>query len=188
MDINKSYQLFGNSISRIKQLLEDSEEDPNNLYLEELNTYTKFFSNEGVRCILNAQQTSQGNIFMGELDNNNHRNGIGLLIFRNGDLYIGDFHEGQFQGEGFYLFDDKNLLYWGEWKHGTQHGKGTVIGVHYKSEGYYKNGKEVKNLYVKNDGRVSTNSDVERKTGCWGYVLIFIILVLLMKMCKFIST
>lgn len=188
MDINESYQLLWNSINRIKQLLKDSKEDPEGLYMEELKAYSDFFSNKGARCIQNALQTSQGNIFIGELDKNNHRDGIGLLIFRNGDLFLGDFREGQFHGEGFYLSNDNYLLYWGEWEHGSQQGKGTVIGVHYKSEGYYKDGKEVKNLYVKDKGHVSTNSNTEKKIGCWGYVLLFLLFVLFMKMCKFIST
>lgn len=107
MGINESYQLLWNSINRIKQLLKDSKEDPGGLYMEELKAYSDFFSNEGARCIQNALQTSQGNIFIGELDKNNHRDGIGLLIFRNGDLFLGDFREGQFHGEGFYLSNDK---------------------------------------------------------------------------------
>ena len=84
------------------------------------------------------------------------RNGYGQLEFlQNGDLYEGEFKEGEITGKGLYIWNNKQQ-YKGDFVKGIKHGKGKYKwpdGFEY--EGEYNNGiREGLGTYKWKDGRV----------------------------------
>jgi hypothetical protein len=60
-------------------------------------------------------------------------NCYGTYTFANGRKYVGDFKDGQFNGQGTSIFEDGEQ-YVGEWKNGSRHGQGTY--THRNGEQY----------------------------------------------------
>lgn len=148
---------------------------------EELNTYIKYsFSNQDWLSKAVFQQLSNG-YFVGELSIEGDRNGTGIYVWNSGDIYIGDYYHGKKHGDGFYYDASSNLTYYGGWENDDKHGHGYVWGPGYESQGYYQNGKEIRNDYVRNESGYHSNntsiSDEEGK-GC-GCLIMIVIAVLI---------
>ena len=61
--------------------------------------------------------------YKGEVENG-VPNGLGFLIFPNGDKYVGEYKDGKRNGRGTFTYNDGKYV--GEWKDGEQHGQGTI--------------------------------------------------------------
>ena len=77
---------------------------------------------------------------------NNKRHGLGIVIWPNGNKYIGEQENGQLHGFGTYFSlaekKFKGDKYTGEYKNGKRHGKGTYLHANgNKYIGEYRNGK-----------------------------------------------
>jgi hypothetical protein len=48
-------------------------------------------------------------IFRGEIDENNKRNGKGVIVYKNGRVYEGDWLDDKRQGRGYELFSNGNV-------------------------------------------------------------------------------
>ena len=71
-----------------------------------------------------------------------------------GDIYVGEFRDDQFHGQGNYIWQDGEL-YVGEWKDGDFHGQGTYTFLDgATNEGIFENGEF---LYAKNDSTDNNN-------------------------------
>ena len=110
---------------------------------------------------------NNGEKYIGEWDNYNHRNGRGIHIFINNNIYYGYWERNKMKGIGKLIkfstkidnldiiFNEKNLpFYYGEWDNNLEDGKGEEI---WKDEslyrGEYKKGfKEGKGLLILKDG------------------------------------
>ncbi len=68
---------------------------------------------------------SNGDKYVGELDDESFLTGHGEYTFANGEKYIGQLIKGIWHGNGSYHYDDGEL-YVGEYKEGLRHGKGTL--------------------------------------------------------------
>lgn len=69
-------------------------------------------------------------MYDGELDNNNKKNGFGVLYAKNGDTYRGQFKDDLFEGKGFIHYNDSENdgdKYDGEWQKGAKSGKGIYV-------------------------------------------------------------
>ena len=49
------------------------------------------------------------------------------MIYKNGDVYIGDWNKGEKHGIGNYFCNKSQNSYEGYWKNGKKHGKGIFI-------------------------------------------------------------
>lgn len=65
-------------------------------------------------------------------------NGHGTFKDSIGDKYVGQFKDGEFDGEGTYFYTNGAGKYVGQWKNGKMHGKGTI---------YYYNGTKVSGIF-----------------------------------------
>jgi hypothetical protein len=79
-------------------------------------------------------ENSGDDIYIGETKDNKY-NGVGILKKKNGDIYCGQFLNGNPHGNLNYYTDDI-LCYKGEWQEGKWNGNGT----HYFPDGEYKTG------------------------------------------------
>ena len=52
--------------------------------------------------------------------------GDGLMEFKNGDKYLGEWKDSKIEGLGKKFIYMDNLYYFGEWKNGKLHGMGCV--------------------------------------------------------------
>ena len=82
-------------------------------------------------------------VYKGQLENGKP-NGLGVLIYPNGWKYVGEFKDGQLNGQGTETFSGK--VYTGEWVKGEKHGQGQMIHSHkilygHKEVGEWKNNK-----------------------------------------------
>lgn len=97
-------------------------------------------------------------IYIGNIDSNCNRSGIGKLFYINGDIYEGKFIDNKINGYGKYYFKSENY-YEGEFKNELKHGKGTFyfgsnnIAYNYdKLEGEWVNNECIScKLYLKNN-------------------------------------
>ncbi len=66
--------------------------------------------------------------------------GEGTLEKSNGDTYVGEFQNGQFNGQGTYRWRDPNYEYKGWFMNGLFHGQGTFKNQSGLYEGEFKKG------------------------------------------------
>ena len=117
--------------------------------------------------------------FVGSTDEDGDESGEGIYMYDNGDIYLGSYIEGRRHGEGFYYYASRNLIYYGGWDADDKHGHGYVWGPGYESQGYYKNGKEIRRDFVRNGSNYSSNTSVseEEGKGCGCLILIAIAVI-----------
>eukprot|EP01084_Bolivina_argentea_P031252 57841_1 len=95
------------------------------------------------------------------------RNGIGKMIWTNGDVYEGEWKNGKRDGYGRYMYKSGNI-YYGNYKDGKRNGYGTYL---YKSgsihQGYYKDDKKSGyGKYVWSNGNIYTgNYENDKRNG-----------------------
>ena len=70
---------------------------------------------------------------------------LGLYIFANGDIYEGEFENGNRQGQGTYTWTDQSY-YKGEWLADKMNGKGIYANSEIELEGYFENDNFVRPL------------------------------------------
>lgn len=71
---------------------------------------------------------------------NSKKNGLGILVYTNGNYYFGEFQDDNFQGYGtIYLKNGEN--YAGQWANGKMHGLGIVKSNTQNNAGIWKEGK-----------------------------------------------
>lgn len=70
---------------------------------------------------------------------------LGLYIFANGDIYEGEFENGNRQGQGCYTWTDQSY-YKGEWLADKMNGKGIYANSEIELEGYFENDNFVRPL------------------------------------------
>lgn len=63
---------------------------------------------------------------------------LGLYIFANGDIYEGEFENGNRQGQGKYTWTDQSY-YQGEWLTDKMNGKGLYVNAEIELEGVFEN-------------------------------------------------
>lgn len=78
-------------------------------------------------------ETEQGK-YDGEIDENGLCSGVGKFYYKNGDVYDGEWKDGQRHGKGKMIYSDG--YYVGEWKNGVREGKGKDV----FANGYYYEG------------------------------------------------
>lgn len=101
------------------------------------------------RCVKGNCRNGEGIMVFKKGDNykgqfkNGQLHGVGRLRLHNGDVYIGNFSNGLFHGKGRYKFNNGDN-YFGYWQKGHMHGKGTyTTSSGRKKIGTYQNGKLV---------------------------------------------
>ena len=67
-------------------------------------------------------ETEDGDTYTGTLNNKGLRHGYGLVIFKEGGFYIGEWQDDFAQGQGLHVEHD-NTVSEGKWKHNMLHGK-----------------------------------------------------------------
>jgi len=55
------------------------------------------------------------------------KEGRGVMLFVNGDLYNGEWHDNKMHGRGTYYFNMENCIYSGEFKEGELTGRGFIF-------------------------------------------------------------
>jgi len=94
---------------------------------------------------------------------NGKKHGQGVLSFKNGDKYVGQWHADKKHGQGTYIYADGEK-YVGQWENGNMHGEGTSFFTsgnkftgqwqNDKKQGrgtyFFKNGDKWEGSYVKN--------------------------------------
>ena len=68
---------------------------------------------------------SNGDSYVGKIDDNGLRNGKGKYTYANGDVYVGEYRNGRKNGKGIYEWVNGNV-YDGDWLANKRHGKGKV--------------------------------------------------------------
>ena len=78
------------------------------------------------------------------------KDGHGLLVYQNGDMYYGEFKRDQRSGRGLYLYASNHTLYDGLWSMNTKEGKGVLYmnDKQYNELYYFMNGEVVKKEYL----------------------------------------
>lgn len=78
------------------------------------------------------------NIYVGQMaDNNRDKTGTGMSLSKNGNLYVGDFHNGKFSGYGMMIVGENGKIanvpgtafYVGDWIDNKKEGVGTCYGA-----------------------------------------------------------
>lgn len=81
-------------------------------------------------CILCGKGEAK---YKGEEDEKGECHGKGKFTFANGNIYVGEFFHGQFQGWGRMIFKKGGRVFCGQFKDGMSHGKGKDVegGIEY---------------------------------------------------------
>lgn len=81
-----------------------------------------------------AQIKSEGFNYIGVLNADFNRQGLGINFFKNGEKYLGEFKANAFNKHGFYKYEPKkengkinSEFYWGFWQNGVKDVKGVQI-------------------------------------------------------------
>lgn len=99
-------------------------------------------------CIntFSKKRFANGEIIEGFFENGKIH-GVGTHTLPNGNYYIGNFKEGNYDGYGIYSWKSEGMIYYGTWQKGLQNGYGyqlknskTVVA------GYYTNGKLTRDM------------------------------------------
>ena len=100
-------------------------------------------------------------VYLGEVDSNHRRHGIGVYVFNNGQVF------------------------WGEWSAGENDGRGHIWQVNYESEGIYAKGREKTNMYTRTPQGYkrggNSNSSSSSSGGCCGLIVGGIIIFMILK-------
>ena len=92
--------------------------------------------------------------YEGEIENGKP-NGMGKLIFKNGDYYEGKWMDGELNGQGTFKFSDGGK-YEGEWMSGKYHGTGTLtFSDGLKKVGEFKKGSDWNTKWYKPNGDIA---------------------------------
>lgn len=144
----------------------------------ELSRYASYFKDYSWAENAVYENYSNG-AYIGE-ERNGKRHGIGMYVFNSGDLYIGEWFDGNRDGYGFYYSYSQNSVYYGEWCNGLREGKGHIWRPGYESEGIYSNGKEVRNMYVRNSSGYHSNysSGSSGGNGGWCGIIVFVLILI----------
>ena len=142
---------------------------------EELYEYASYFKNYSWSEKATYESYSNG-AYIG-MKKNGKRHGVGMYVFNDSDVYIGDWVDGNCEGYGFYYYYSQGIVYWGQWKNDEREGKGHIWGPGYESEGMYSNGQEIKNMYVRNNGRYSQSSGGSSGNGGCLPFLFFVVII-----------
>ncbi len=101
-------------------------------------------------------------IYNGEVEDGKP-NGIGILIYKDGRKYVGNWKNGKWNGKGKYSFND-GFGYEGEWKNGVENGIGILTYSNGdKYEGEFKNGKMLNGKMYKINGDIHVQKNNEWK-------------------------
>ena len=96
-----------------------------------------------LECDIKIEKLIFENYYEGELKYNQIKEGYGRLIFKNGEIYIGQFHNDKYNGKGVLYYKKNKEKYEGNFLEGKYDGKGKLVeenGDYYI--GYFKNGKK----------------------------------------------
>jgi hypothetical protein len=77
-------------------------------------------------------------VYEGEVDECDAREGWGIYEYNNGDIYEGKFKSGVKDGKGEYVYADGSY-YRGDWKNDKKHGYGTYKFNRLEYDGYWEN-------------------------------------------------
>ena len=117
--------------------------------IENINPYLKIINidnyslKDNVEVQIQTPFKYESYIYFGEYRvDNNIPHGRGILIYKNGDKYYGNFENGKKSKIGIFYFKNKNAKYKGEWENNKMNGYGIY---HYPNgtiyEGYFKDNK-----------------------------------------------
>ena len=103
------------------------------------------------------EENAEKDVYYGEYDTNQNRDGYGLIYYQNGDFYLGEWRKNQRQGRGIYVYHERGVyhgkwegdeigsygcfcypngdVYIGGWKEGQKDGKGRYV---YENGDVYK--------------------------------------------------
>ena len=146
---------------------------------DELCTLTKYsFSDSEWLENATYQELSNG-YFVGEFHANGKRNGKGMYVWNDGDIYLGGYYQGNEHGAGLYYSAQKTLIYFSnDWKDGEKNGYGCVWGPGYESQGYYQNDREIRNDYVKNGSGYHPNVPVNNDNDGFSFIGCLVIIII----------
>lgn len=148
---------------------------------KEFRDYISYYMQNTTWLAKSKFQELTNGCYVGDTDTEGRRHGEGIYMFDDGDVYIGSYISGSKHGDGFYYDASSNLMYYGGWENDDKHGHGYVWGPGYESQGYYQNGKEIRNDYVRNgSGYHSNNTSIsdEEGKGC-GCLIMIVVAVLI---------
>ena len=141
----EKYEKIQRKNSKAKTEMDDCYQE----VLDNINDYLKIIKNEELLLNDNINVQIQGPfkyksyIYFGEyMVDKLIPHGRGILIYKNGDRYYGNFENGEKSKKGIYYFQKEGVKYKGEWKSNKMDGYGVY---HYANgtvyEGYFKDNK-----------------------------------------------
>lgn len=157
-------------------LLRERSKKADSVLKEEIENYTDYLNDSNWLKSANFDILSNG-YYIGGKNSSNQRFGIGLYLFNTHDLYLGEWRNNAKNGTGIFL-QASGGLYFGEWLNGKQEGHGHIhYADGYESEGQYRSGYEIKNMYVQQpSGNRYTKTEKSGGAGCLGLIIISIVL------------
>ncbi|MBF03133.1 MAG: hypothetical protein CMP76_07535 [Flavobacterium sp.] len=126
-------------------------------------------------CIntFSKKRFANGEIIEGFFENGKI-NGVGTHTLPNGNYYIGNFKDGNYDGYGIYSWKSEGVIYYGTWQKGLQNGYGYQL-KNSKAvvAGYYTNGKLTRDMltydYVNNIYKSNCAGDCANGFGQYKY-------------------
>eukprot|EP00546_Thalassionema_frauenfeldii_P020876 CAMPEP_0178903642 /NCGR_PEP_ID=MMETSP0786-20121207/5266_1 /TAXON_ID=186022 /ORGANISM="Thalassionema frauenfeldii, Strain CCMP 1798" /LENGTH=853 /DNA_ID=CAMNT_0020575027 /DNA_START=141 /DNA_END=2702 /DNA_ORIENTATION=- len=116
--------------------------------------YTGFLNMQNLPQGHGILRVDTGDVYEGEWENG-QRHGQGVYTWYDGDLYTGPWREGKRHGHGVFVFSD-GRLYDGEYNMGQREGQGMFVwpyGAKYEGS-YYQDKRNGSGVYVYADGRI----------------------------------
>lgn len=85
-------------------------------------------------------------------------NGVGLYVYENSTMFMGEFQDGKANGSGLCYFSDGDI-YFGDWKNHAFHGKGMLLSTKNSSQydGFWSDGRYVRNSQSNDNTSVANN-------------------------------
>lgn len=152
----------------------DGEKDGDAVYTRADGTVVEEKWSNGNMWLVDKEYTTPGGeagTYTGFFDlGNSVPMGFGTMKYANGQIYVGDWVDGDREGQGRWTWPDGGF-YDGEWKNGKRHGQGTFTwanGSYY--EGGWKDGKyngQGKYVVVDEDGKTYTHYEGDYVDGHW---------------------
>ena len=112
----------------------------------------KFFKNLGNEENVNNNNNSNKNEEYNGLWKNGLPNGKGIYLWKNGNIYEGNYEEGKKKGLGKFIFNSGNSFFEGIWSNGKPNGKGCL---------YLEKEKDLKISGVWRQGKIQKIDNIE---------------------------
>ena len=111
-------------------------------YPKEFEKLFNCFKEENNKKLTWEKIPTEDGIYLGQIDEKGNFQGLGILIWKNGTKFLGNFKQHKMEGLGIILDDKDNLIYEGEFSQGKKNGTGKL----YFSENEFYQGTFVNDI------------------------------------------